>query len=45
MPAGMALDIDRQRKAGNVAGQQPDMDSQRGCPAPQTLGTDPEFID
>ena len=45
MPAGMALDIDRHGKTGNVAGQKPDMDGQGGRPASQTLGAYSEFID
>ena len=45
MSAGMALDINRHRQAGNVTGQKPDMDRQGSGSPSQSLGADSQLID
>jgi hypothetical protein len=41
----MALNVDRQWQAGDMARHHPDVNSQRGCPASQSLGADAQLVD
>ena len=45
MPLHVALNVNRQWQAGNMARHHPDVDSQRRGPASKPLGADAQLID